>query len=400
MNRFLSAFLPLSILTLAAVLTWWMVAARPQIATQPAERLPPLVRWLEVEKVDLALKVFSQGTVRPRTQSSLVAQVSGEVVYAAPSWADGGFFKEGELLLRMERRDHELALARAQAQVAQAELILSRETEEAEVARREWNAIAGSGAEPTALVLRLPQLAEAKAALAAARAAEEQAKLDLERTEIVAPYEGRIWEKQVDRGQFVSRGTSLARIYAVDAAEVKLPLVNADLAYLDLPLAYSDAPNSGNGGGEGPRVLLRAEFAGREHAWEGRIVRTEGEIDPKSRMLHAVARVERPYGRAAGSDRPPLAVGLFVNAEIEGRTLGQVVVVPRHALRGGDHVLIVGADDRLRIRKVEVLRIQGEEAVLAGGLESGERVCISPLDVVVEGMKVRLEMEAHRPERP
>ena len=231
-----------------------------------------------------------------------------------------------------------------------------------------------------------------EAARREARARVKRAQRDLERTEIVAPYAGRVREERVDVGQFVSRGVSVATVYAVDWAEVRLPLPDRELAFVDLPLARGP----GEAPAAGPEVLLRAEFAGAPHTWNGRIVRTEGEIDARSRMLHAVARVEDPYGRNRDRARAPLAVGLFVEAEIQGRTLEDAVVLPRSALREGSRVLVVDDGDRLRFRAVEVLRAERDAIVIGTGLAPGERVCISPLQGAVDGMAVRVAAE--RPE--
>jgi multidrug efflux pump subunit AcrA (membrane-fusion protein) len=216
--------------------------------------------------------------------------------------------------------------------------------------------------------------------------------------------------ERVDVGQFVSRGVAIATLYAVDYAEVRLPIPDRELAYVDLPLAYRPGNGSETGmetiaADDGSPVRLHAEFAGREHVWTGRIVRTEGEIDPKSRMIHAVARVEDPYARKADSARPPLAVGLFVEAEILGRSVDAAVMLPRAALRrdeagpgepsrDGHFVLVVNDDSRLEFRPVEVLRSEREEVVIGAGLASGERVCVSPLRAPVDGMAVRVAGEA------
>jgi multidrug efflux system membrane fusion protein len=331
--------------------------------------------------------------VLPRTESTLVPEVSGVVVSVSPSWANGGFFKSGETLLKIEASDYELALVAAEAQVAQARVRIAREEQETAVALKEWESLGNDGEEPPPLVAHEPQLAEARALLESARAMKRRAELDLERTEIKAPYAGRVWQKSVDVGQYVSPGSPVARIYSVEKAEVRLPIADDELAYVDLPLDYRNDDPASTTRRQLPEVTLSAEFAGRKFTWEGKIVRTEGEIDPKSRRVHAVAQVLDPYGRGEDPDRPPLAVGLFVHAEIKGLELQDVIVLPRHALRRGGRVLIVDADTRLRFREVSVRRIQGEKVVIATGLENGERVCISPLDVVVDGMRVRLEGE-------
>jgi multidrug efflux pump subunit AcrA (membrane-fusion protein) len=192
----------------------------------------------------------------------------------------------------------------------------------------------------------------------------------------------------VDVGQFVNRGSAVATIYAVDYAEVRLPIPDEELAFLDLPLnarryaAESVVP-----------VTLRARFGGKQSEWQGEVVRTEGELDPRTRMVNVVARVPAPYGSHNG--RPPLAVGLFVEAEILGLQAKNVVVLPRSALRSGDQVMLVDAEDRLRFRVVDVLRSARDQVLVRGGLEPGERVCVSPLESAIEGMRVRVSDSAH-----
>lgn len=192
--------------------------------------------------------------------------------------------------------------------------------------------------------------------------------------------------KSVDVGQFVNRGAPLVSIFATDFAEVRLPLPDDRLAFVDLPLAYR-----GGSAGRGPRVELTADFAGRLHAWTGRIVRTEAEIDARSRMVHAIARVDDPYGRGAEPGRPPLSAGMFVEAEIEGRRVEGVAVLPRAALREGDRVLLVDGESRLRFRDVEILRALEDRVVISAGLSDGDRVCLSPIAAVTDGMLVRVE---------
>jgi RND family efflux transporter MFP subunit len=203
------------------------------------------------------------------------------------------------------------------------------------------------------------------------------------RTEIRAPYDGRVRNEKVDVGQFVNRGAAIAMIYATDISEVRLPINDQELAFIDLSLAAGGIDSN-----EPVTVTLKADFAGAEHAWQGAIVRTEGELDPRTRMMHVVAQVQRPYEQSQG--RPPLAVGLFVEAEIHGATFDDIVVLPRIALRPNSHVYIVDKEGKLRFRKVDVLRIVEEEVFIRAGLERGELVCISPLDTALDGMPVRI----------
>ena len=347
--RTLQIVLPLAVLGGAGFAAYTMILTRPPVEIQAPVVTPPGVRVEEVTLRDVPLSVTSQGTVRPRTESQLVTEIAGRVTWVAPSFAEGGFFELGNVLVKVDPFDYQQAVVSARSQLAQARLRLAQEEAEAEVAAREWEAL-GRG-DPRALTLRKPQLEEARASVAGAEANVERAKRDLERAEIVAPYAGRIRQKDVDIGQFIRVGDTVASIYAVDVAEVRLPLPDEQLAYLDLPLSYRDGSDQPQ-----PRVTLRATFAGEAHEWQGRIVRTESEIDPVSRMVHAVAEVSDPYAPGPNQSRPPLAVGMYVEAEIAGRTARDVAVVPRAALRGRDRVLVVDAQDRLSFREIDILR--------------------------------------------
>ncbi|MDP6777172.1 MAG: efflux RND transporter periplasmic adaptor subunit [Candidatus Latescibacteria bacterium] len=373
--------LPLAVLAGGILILAVLIVAKSDVKVEPPRVPPPLVRVMPVRKEAAQLRVRAQGIVKPRTESTLVSQVAGQVVSVSSDFASGGFFEPGDVLVTIDPRDYELAVARSKAQVAQAELRLAREEEEAELAREEWERV-GNG-QPTALTLRVPHLAEAKASQQAAAAALAQARLNLERTSVRTPYAGRVRTTNVDVGQFVGPGTPLARIYSVDYAEVRLPVPDGELAHLDLSLGGRSDPDDASG----PEVLLNGAYAGREHTWSGRIVRVEGEIDNRTRMATLVARVEDPYSR--GSDNPPLAVGLFVNAEVLGRVVTDVTVLPRAAFRGPDRVLVVDSEDRIRFRTVGVLRSDADSAVVHSGLADGEGVCLSPLDAAVEGMHVR-----------
>ncbi len=387
------ALIPIAIILVSALATRALVRSRPQVETQDVAPLAPLVRVMDVVRQDQALDVRAQGTVLPRTETTLIAQIAGEVIRVSSNFETGGFFSRGETLVELDPRDYQVAVRRARAQVAQAQLQVVQQEAEAEVAIEEWNDL-GEG-EPSALVMREPQVAQAKAALEAAQAELEKAELDLERTKVRAPFDGRVRAKQVDRGQFLTPGAPLATIHATDYAEIRLPVPDDQLAYLDLPFAYRKATRKAE-----PPVTLRARFGRQLHSWPGRIVRTEGELDSRSRMLNLVARVENPYEPSAEDpDRPPLAVGLFVEAEIEGRPASGVVVLPRSALRPQGEayqVLVVDGDSRLRFRDIEVLRLDGEQATIGDGLEAGETVCVSALDVVTDGMKVRTAVSEER----
>jgi RND family efflux transporter MFP subunit len=372
---------PIVVLLLACLGAFGLVASAPSVENVTPERSIPAVRIRNPQPQDLRLIVRSQGTVAPRTESALVPEVSGRVVWVSQSLVSGGFFDEGEPLLRIDRRSYEMAVARARA-------ALSRAESEFDFATSELKRQQGLSARKVASTAQLSQARRTKqvteATVAETRVALEQAEWDLDRTEIVAPFAGRVRKENVDVGQVVSHGAAMGMIYATDHAEIRLPVPDHQLAFLRLPRLRDTEPE------DRPKVLLRATFAGRKHEWQGTVVRTEGEIDPRSRMVHVVARVDDPYGVLADdADRSPLAVGLFVHAEIEGTIAESVIVVPRYAMRNDHQILVVDREDRLRTREVEVLRFDGSDVLIQGSLAPGERICVSPMQVVVEGMRVQ-----------
>ena len=342
----------------------------PVVPTPPR----PEVRVVTVRLETVRVEVTSEGTVAPRNRITLQAAVSGRVEWVSDRLLAGARFAAGEPLVRLESEPYERARLRAASLAAQAALRLAGAEAAQRVAEAEW---AGAEPPPDPLALRIPQVAEARAAAAAAESGVRQAERDLERTVISAPFDLRVVRRQAEVAQFAAPGTPLAEAYGTAVAEVRLPLAEADLAFLELPLR--DA-------GTGPRVTLSAAFGGAEHSWEGRIVRMAAAIDPRTRLLDAIAEVRRPYG--GGPDRPPLTPGMFVRARIEGREYPEVARIPRPAFRGGGQVLVVDGQDRLRFRTVSILRDRDEEVLVAAGLADGERVSITPLDIVTDGMAV------------
>ena len=381
----LMILLPVAVLALGGWSAKTMIDNRPEPEKKVPEVEAPLVRVMKAESETLRLTVETEGVVTPRTESQLVPEVSGRVLWVSPSLVVGGFFDQGQILIKIDPREYELAVVQARSAVAQAKTRVATEEQEAAVARKEWESL-GEG-EPTPLVLREPQLAEARAAQASAEAALEQAEFNLERTVVKAPFEGRIREKSVDVGQYVQRGQSVALMYSVDIAEVRLPVPDEQLAYVNLPLAYRNVESSHNA--QGPAVTLKTDFAGQTYEWRGRVVRTEGEIDPQTRMIHAIAQVEDPYARAGQSQRPPLAIGMFVKAEIHGKSV-RAVPIPRTAIRGEDTVLVVNGQNKIELRKLDIFRQERERVLAKGGVEDGELICVSTLEAAVDGMPVRI----------
>lgn len=389
----------LLVLVAGAAIASLAIRMKPEPERQEPATTAPLVQVVAAEIGPVHLDVPSQGTVEPTTASTLVAQVAGRVTRVAEGFAEGGYFRRGETLVQIDPRDYRLAVTDAEAARAQARVALEREQAEAELARQEWEEL-GRGGEASALLLRKPQLAQAEATVAAAEAAVERARLALSRTRVTAPFDGRVRAKRADVGQFVAAGSPLADLYATSSAEVRLPVARDDLAYLDVGVGWSA------NGEAGPPVALTGELAGRRHTWRGRVVRTGAEIDPRSRMLGVFARIDDPLRRdGTGADiaGPPLPMGLFVEASIEGRTVPSAAVLPRRALlgtpRGGDaQVMVVDDEGRLTFRTLEVLRTDGDEVIVGSGLSDGERVVVSRLDEAVDGMTVRTTLAEWSPD--
>jgi RND family efflux transporter MFP subunit len=355
------------ILGVAVAVSVLLSTTRKEPPKKPVENLAMLVEVVELEPVDARFPVRSQGTVRPRTETVLSAEISGAIVDISPKFVAGGVFEAGEMLMRIDPTNYRVA-------VTQAEALLRQRQIEYEGAKKLRNQ--GYRAES--------EFASAAAALATAEAEVVRAKRNLERTYIRLPYAGMVRSKEADLGQFVNPGTRLGVTFATDYAEVRLPLTDRDLAFVELPYA---AEITATGESRGPGVVLSADQRGRFEEWQAQIVRSEGVIDESSRVTYAVARIKDPY--ALLSDHVPLPMGTFVTASIEGLAMQGLLRVPRHALHGSDQLLFVDSENRLRIRSVNIVRADSEYAFISGGAEAGERVILTALESPINGMPVR-----------
>ncbi len=356
---------------------------RPDPDRQTPEAAVPTVFVSTATYEPVQLSVRAQGEVRPKQEIILTPQVGGKIVSVSPSFADGGTFTEGEVLVQIEDADYRLALTRARAQVATAEQTLAVERAEADLARKDYEELAtasGDRAEPSALTLRGPQLARAEAEYQASLANLQDAQLALDRTKIRAPFDGRVRTISTNTGQFVNVGQQLGTVFSTDVAEVRLPLTDEDLARLDLPLAFNDRAN-------GPEVILSANVAGGLREWSGRITRVDAAVDPTTRQISAIVEVEDPYGEGADNGFP-MAIGLFVDAEILGPQLDRAVTLPRVAVRNDGSVFVLGPEDRLEARPVDIAAFTTAGVIITDGLEEGEEVVVSRVNATA-GSQVR-----------
>jgi RND family efflux transporter MFP subunit len=355
------------ILGVAVALSVLLSTIRKEPPKKPVENLAMLVEVVELEPVDARFPVRSQGTVRPRTETVLSAEISGAIVEISQKFVAGGVFEANEMLMRIDPTNYTVA-------VTQAEALLRQRQIEYEGAKKLKSQ--GYRAES--------EFASAAAALATAEADLVRAKRNLERTFIRLPYSGMVRSKEADLGQFVNPGTRLGVTFATDYAEVRLPLTDRDLAFVDLPYAAEITATAET---SGPDVVLSAEQRGRLVEWPARIVRSEGVVDESSRVTYAVAKVDDPY--ALDSEHVPLPMGTFVTASIEGLAMQGLLRVPRHALHGSDQLLFVDGENRLRIRSVSIARADAKYAYISGGAEAGERVILTALESPINGMPVR-----------
>lgn len=383
MNKFLKISLPFAFLAVAALIAMGMIASRPEAKFNPPPPPTLLVQVAEIESEPVTHMVRSQGTISPRTETTLIAEAAGQIIEVSPNFVSGGFFRKGDVLVRIDPRNYESIVKRARADVARAATQLETERGLAGYAKSDWERLRkfdpnrGPG---TDLALRKPQLREAVAMLQSAQADLEKAQGDLDRTVIRAPYDGMLRNKVADVGQYVNVGSQLAMTFAVDVAEVRLPVTQQDLRYLDIQKIRTnvDLP-----------VTLRAKLGGTDFEWQGIVDRSEGVFDVDSRVLYLVAQIEDPYDLAE-TGRVPLLIGTFVAAEIEGRAAGELVLVPRHAMQRGTTLWILDEAMRIYPREVNVVRRDDDFVYISGGVEVGERYCLTPIDQPLPGMQVRI----------
>ena len=375
MNRFFRITLPIVVLGGSIIVAKTLFSTAPKADRAPPNPALPVVEVIHAQPVDYPITLHSRGNITPQTQGNLVSEIAGKIIQLSPNFRPGGTFEAGETLIDLDPTDYQHAITIAKADLAQAELTLEKSRAEAEQAAANWKQM-GISTPPTALTLHRPQLAQAEASLAAAKARLAQAEHDLARTQIVAPYRGRLLEKQVDLGQFVTRGTPLATLYATDVAEVRLPITDRQSRFLPLPES-----------GASPRVTLTTPSG--THSWQGTIVRSEATVDPRTHQLYVVAEIEDPYRTLTGGGT--LKIGQFVTARIEGETLKQVYQIPRNAIRDGDQLLIADSDQRIQRRTVKIIWQQTDHLIASSGLHSGDRIITTALPYAPEGMKIKLE---------
>ena len=377
MNSYIKKYSPLIIISVSIIIFVLMIRLRPEAKFEEPKIIPQLVETMVAYPSEVGAKISSQGTIRPEHEIFVTSELSGKVTWVSKNFLDGAGLQIGDTLMKIEKRDYELALISTESSLFLAWLALEREEAEANLASIEWKRV-GKG-DASSLTLREPQLAQARAVLAAAEAAYEQSKRNLERTSIIAPFDGRVRKKMVDLGTNLIPGSRLADIYATASFEVRLPIADKDIPFLGIPLDGTSIDPANR-----PEVRLSTSYGGDELNTKGSIVRSQSEIDPKTRMISLVAAVPIDENSKIANS---LKVGMFMNAEISGLNFSDIVGVPRYTIK--DETIWVVQDKRLRKRSVEVLRYEDEYALVKDGLNTMDKILTTRLSSYIDGMSVR-----------
>lgn len=381
MRKLIKFMAPVIILVAGIGVVQALVAAKPEPEKKDDSLRLVSLYVDEVKAETVTISVNTQGEVRPKTEIDLVPQVSGRIMYVADEFAEGAEFQPNATLIKIHDTEYKLAAVKAEAQVAEAHTNLQKELATAQIKKEQWADRRNKGV-PSPYALNEPQVAEAQAKIRSAEAELAEARLNLGRTEIKVPFLGRVMEKSIGIGQYVTAGTKLGRVFSTDKIEVRLPLTDMQLVELNLPMGF--VANGTNA----PEVVLRASVGTEDHSWTGRIVRTQAAVDQRTRLIYAIAEVSDPYGDGADANMP-LAVGLFVTAEIAGVNSQDAFVIPRLALRNADKVYVINDEDKLEIRTVDVLSTSSERVLLTSGVLAGEQVVTSTIPAAVDGMQVK-----------
>lgn len=382
--------LPVAILAVAILIFVVIIRNPERLEPSTPEQSVATVRVAQVQPEAVTLQVQSQGKVQASRRVNLSAATSGQVSWVSSSFVAGGFFEADEVILRLDSSDFENALERSRSTMAQAET----EADHAAVELARYRELAQRRLVSESQVQELQRQADISAGrLRDAKAVMAQTELDLRRSEVRAPFATIVEDTSIELGQNVNRGQSLANLLSADDVEVRLPLALSQLGYLDIPLGYrGELPDA-----MAPEVVLSGMFGGQLHHWQGKLLRTEAGIDASNNSVQAIVRVEQSATQnplpGESSQSIPLPVGLFVEASIRGKTVSDLFALPREVIRSGNRVLIVDAENRLRFREVEILRLEDDRVLIASGLRAGERICMSPIQAVVDGMLVQVAQQ-------
>ena len=383
LRKNISKFYPIIIIAAGVIISGLMITLKPVAIPDEVKFSSPFVQTQEMFSSPINIIIRSQGSIIPQTESQIFSEIIGPVIYVSSNLYEGSSFKKGDILAQIDPTDYELDIKSAESILAAAKTKLSFEEAESNSAREEWEKI-GKG-EPSDLTLRIPQLKQAKAEVEAAQANLERLNRNLNKTIVRAPYDGLVRKKNMDVGTIVSPGYLLASVYATDYVEIKLPVPDEELAFLDIPLDGSEIDTN-----KQSKVRLDGSFGGKNITWEGTIVRMEAEIDPKSRMAILIGRISDPYDLSKYNI--PLRVGQFVEAEIVGKKFDNIFTIHRELIKNKNQIFLVNPlDTTLDFRTINVIRYVDDMAFIDNGLKDRDLICLTNLDIMYNQMKVQLK---------
>ncbi len=380
MSKLIKLLVPIVVITASIFTVQTLVAAKPTPEKKPPEERLVSLYVDEVKSEEVTLSVKTQGEVKPKTEIDIISRVSGQIVSISDQFAEGAEFDANATLVKIDDTDYEIAVISAEARVSTAKVSLERELANSKIKKDQWNRKKTSQ-KPSDFALNKPQIAEARANIRAAEADLRAARLNMQRSNISVPFKGRVQTKNIGIGQYVSEGTVIGKVFSTDIVEVRLPLTDSQLAELNLPLGYMAKDDNA------PIVTFNAIVGNKAHKWQGRIVRTNARIDEMTRLIYAIAEVKDPYG-AGADNNTPIAVGMFVGAEIASPNSQMALSLPRDALHSNDKVYVVNDESRLEIRTVDVLSTSKDTVLINSGINAGEKVVTSTLTAPFDGMKV------------
>jgi RND family efflux transporter MFP subunit len=379
-RSFYKLLIVIVIIAVGIVIARGLVMTKPEAKRRPVSIAAPLVEYTLVKPQSKRITIDTTGTVIPAKEVSLQSQVAGIVVWVNEKLVPGALVSAGDVLVRVDPRDYELAVAQQKVSLTKAQVEFETEQGRAEVARREWELLKGdveyteSGRD---LALRKPQLINARAGIEAARSALKKAELDLERTVIHAPFNAVIMTENVDVGQLISPGVTIATLAGSDSFRVQASLSLDELAWIDIPGVNAE---------KGSQARIIQLFAGKKNNHTGEVEQLLSEVDEKGRMARVLINVPDPF---EGTRETPLLLGAYVSARIEGKSLDDVYVIPNEALREGDKVWLLTTENKLAIKNTHVVWRQRNE-VFVQGLSPQDRLITSRISVPVEGMDLRI----------
>ena len=387
-SRLTKKALPVVIVTAGLLMFVLLTALRKKPEKMGIENIGALVSVVEVKKADRSISIMGTGNVLPRDEVNVLPQITGKIDWLSPEFEKGGSFRKGETLVRIEQVDYTLGVQRAKAALAQAEYGYQVAKANSNIAKKEWKTVSSKSrnstegdqkmSEPDSLVLQIPQLKQAEANLESARAAFQLAELNLERTEVKAPFNCRIRQRLASEGQLVSPGSPIASVYGTDVVEIEVGIPVADLAWIKIP---------------GAEAIVKLNTGEKEYTWKSRVDRNSGTVDEIGRLAMVIVQVRNPFIRKSAFD-PELSVGSFVSVEISGKSIDNIYPVPRYALKANSTVWVADADNTLQVRPVKVERMNSTEALISEGLSENDKVILTTLSGAAPGLKVRPILEA------